>query len=457
MNKVTLHTKIVSLGLVAWVTASLAGQVGQEKLDQAIAEYHTLSQQIAEAKAPLAKGVNDKRVKVAQLRSEADALLLYRSEFDNTAEKNRAAKDALSKQVDYIEALIFEHNSDFENVLGPAEDQRYREELNSIRKEITQNPSLESRLGILELSLKRVEDTLKDSHFKGRAIADDGTIVEGQFVSLGPATYFASGDLQTFGQAVLATNSLLPEIAQVPSLSPQAIQSIAQGQSKILPLDPSLGKAREVENAQWTLREQIEKGGNVGYIIIGFAAVALLVAIIKSLQFLRTRRLDTTQFHDVLVALENEDKKQAEELVQQRSAAAKPLLRSVINHHNAGKEVLEERILGQLEFAKRRLESALPILAITAATAPLLGLLGTVVGMIKTFALINVYGSGEAKAFSAGISEALVTTEFGLIVAIPALIIHGVLQRAAKRRLGELEDLSADILIAVLQDKQTQT
>ena len=71
----------------------------------------------------------------------------------------------------------------------------------------------------------------------------------------------------------------------------------------------------------------------------------------------------------------------------------------------------------------------MPLIAIASATAPLLGLLGTVTGMIHTFKLINLFGTGNAKTLASGISEALVTTEFGLIVAIPALIMHALLSR----------------------------
>lgn len=78
---------------------------------------------------------------------------------------------------------------------------------------------------------------------------------------------------------------------------------------------------------------------------------------------------------------------------------------------------------------QNKLQSWLPFIAVTAATAPLLGLLGTVSGMIRTFNVITVSGTGDAKPLAGGISEALVTTLFGLVVAIPALIIHALLSR----------------------------
>ncbi|MGY8690480.1 MAG: MotA/TolQ/ExbB proton channel family protein, partial [Verrucomicrobiales bacterium] len=93
-----------------------------------------------------------------------------------------------------------------------------------------------------------------------------------------------------------------------------------------------------------------------------------------------------------------------------------------------------------------KLERFLPFLAVTAAAAPLMGLLGTVMGMIKTFKLITEFGTGDAKSLSSGISEALVTTELGLVVAIPILIIHGILTRMARGRIGSMEGASMAFL-----------
>jgi biopolymer transport protein ExbB len=81
----------------------------------------------------------------------------------------------------------------------------------------------------------------------------------------------------------------------------------------------------------------------------------------------------------------------------------------------------------------------LPFVAVSAAAAPLLGLLGTVTGIIKTFQLITVFGSGDVKSLSGGISEALITTKYGLIVAIPSLLIHAFLSRKAKGVIGRME------------------
>ncbi|MBT5707990.1 MAG: MotA/TolQ/ExbB proton channel family protein, partial [Verrucomicrobia bacterium] len=89
-----------------------------------------------------------------------------------------------------------------------------------------------------------------------------------------------------------------------------------------------------------------------------------------------------------------------------------------------------------------KLERFLNVIAVTAATAPLLGLLGTVTGIIKTFKLMQVFGAGDPKPLMAGISEALITTELGLILAIPSLLLHALLSRKVAAVLSRLEKLS---------------
>jgi hypothetical protein len=85
------------------------------------------------------------------------------------------------------------------------------------------------------------------------------------------------------------------------------------------------------------------------------------------------------------------------------------------------------------------LQRMLPFIAVSASAAPLLGLLGTVTGIINTFKLITVFGTGDVKTLSSGISEALITTEFGLIVAIPALLLHAFLSRRARGVIDQME------------------
>jgi biopolymer transport protein ExbB len=99
----------------------------------------------------------------------------------------------------------------------------------------------------------------------------------------------------------------------------------------------------------------------------------------------------------------------------------------------------DDRLYAALLEQRNTLERWLGAIAMTAAVSPLLGLLGTVSGMITTFKLMTLFGAGDASSVSAGISEALVTTELGLVVAIPALLAHALLSRKVKNYFSRLE------------------
>jgi len=91
-------------------------------------------------------------------------------------------------------------------------------------------------------------------------------------------------------------------------------------------------------------------------------------------------------------------------------------------------------------------------LAVFGAVAPLLGLLGTVTGMIHTFQLVTIFGTGDAKMLSGGISEALVTTETGLAIAIPVLLVHAFLARRVDNMAGRLEHSVVEFVDALESD-----
>jgi biopolymer transport protein ExbB len=113
--------------------------------------------------------------------------------------------------------------------------------------------------------------------------------------------------------------------------------------------------------------------------------------------------------------------------------------------------VLQEAILRELP----RVERGLSVLAILGAVAPLLGLLGTVTGMIDTFRVITLFGTGDPKLMSGGISEALVTTELGLAIAIPIMLIHTFLSRRADGIIGDMEEKAVS-LTNIIQKRQRE-
>jgi biopolymer transport protein ExbB len=115
------------------------------------------------------------------------------------------------------------------------------------------------------------------------------------------------------------------------------------------------------------------------------------------------------------------------------------MLAAGAEHADQPRELVEELMFETVLSTRLRLNRWLPFIAITASSAPLLGLLGTVTGIMNTFTLMTVFGTGDVKTLSSGISEALITTEYGLYVAIPSLLLYSYLSRKAKSILDRME------------------
>jgi len=205
-----------------------------------------------------------------------------------------------------------------------------------------------------------------------------------------------------------------------------------------------------------TLFEKFAKGGLVMIPLLGLGLASLLVALVKWLQFARVRLATEADLQTVLKHIEAERPEQALHHARTIPGIAGELLATAVQHVDEKKEYIEEVLYEKMLGARTRLERGLPFLALTATTGPLLGLLGTVTGMIATFKLISSVGSGDPKLLAAGISEALMATATGMGVAIPSLLLHAFLSRRAKGILGSMEQTAVGFVNGVPQeDKPT--
>lgn len=180
-----------------------------------------------------------------------------------------------------------------------------------------------------------------------------------------------------------------------------------------------------------TLEERWHQGGVVGYVITGVGCFAMLIAIWRFLVLTMTGA------------------KVGSQLKSEQASTNNPLGRVLaIAEENPGVdgETLELKLNEAVLKEIPKLENSLTLLKIIAAVAPLLGLLGTVTGMIITFQSITIFGAGDPKTMAGGISAALITTVLGLIVAIPTLLAHTVVNGRAKRIIHILEEQAAGII-----------
>jgi biopolymer transport protein ExbB len=211
-------------------------------------------------------------------------------------------------------------------------------------------------------------------------------------------------------------------------------------------MDVTLGNARKVDSIQETWWEHVQKGGPIMIPMAVLAGTALLVVLLKWLSMAFVRRPSRRQLTQLLAALEGGDQATAVEIAGAMRGPGGRMLAAGATHLGQPRELIEEVMFEKLLTARLKLQSWLPFVAICATSAPLLGLLGTVTGIMGTFALMTEFGGGDPKVLSSGISEALVTTENGLVIAIPSLLLHAFLSRKAKGLTDGMEKMAVQFM-----------
>lgn len=325
----------------------------------------------------------------------------------------------------YIDSLLADFRRSYESQVSLAEAEMMRAQL--LAADSGGDSGLGAQLALAEAAIARLGKIDRPRVVAGEALDGDGVARRGKFVEVGPVGWFVSDDGELAG-LVSESRDLRPEVVEGVT-DQKSISALAVGGESSPAFDPTLGTAVALEQAGGSLVDHIRKGGFWIYPILIIALVAAVAAVAKWLQLLRIKPLKPELVRGVLKAVNGGDSDAAFAALAGVSHPAGQVLRRGVEIGKAAHDDVEEVLYEEFLKAVPPLERGLPLISIASATAPLLGLLGTVTGMIHTFTLINIFGTGDAKSLSSGISEALVTTEFGLVVAIPALILHALLSR----------------------------
>ena len=339
-----------------------------------------------------------------------------------------------------------EFNSSYASSLSVGELASYGAELRELNL-LLDNPAraierLDHAPAVVDGAVDRLSSLLGGKRYTGQALDSGGIVTEGTFVQLGPLLYFSGAQ-----SGVIEESKAMQ--ARIHTLDNQAnaqIEAIAAQGSGLLPMDLSLGSALAIEGTRDSFMEHIEKGGIWVYPIIAFAFVATIIAIVKFIQIMGIRQPTADTIHDIAQLLRDDQQAAALQIAEAQPEPARQMLVQAVRHHGEPLALVEESMYESMLTTQPRLERYLNVIAVTASVAPLLGLLGTVTGIIKTFNLMRVFGAGDPKPLISGISEALITTELGLVLAIPALIIHALLARKVAAAMAHIEKLSVALL-----------
>jgi biopolymer transport protein ExbB len=197
-------------------------------------------------------------------------------------------------------------------------------------------------------------------------------------------------------------------------------------------------------------------GGPV-MIPLGLLSMVALAIIIERLWVLRRANfLDAGTVQSLSGLLASGKFRGAVDYCRRHPGPFTDLVTALVENRNAPYEELKEILEDTGRLQLMGLQRGLPALATIVAGAPLLGLLGTVIGMIKIFAVVATAGSGITEQLSSGISQALITTASGLVIAIPALFTHSYLESRAVMILSDIEAQILDFLHLVREHEQVQ-
>ncbi|WP_319380865.1 MotA/TolQ/ExbB proton channel family protein [Thiomicrorhabdus sp.] len=283
------------------------------------------------------------------------------------------------------------------------------------------------------LLLEEMNESGKVVRFQVPVITAQGEEQQREVMRVGAFTVTSQGHFLRY----LPGTSQLVELARQPSDQDQQLafelQQANDSAVYEMAVDPTKGSILSLLVQSPNIWERIRQGGIIGYLILVLGSIGLLIVIYRYLWLWWTERR-------LRVQIAKEEPGKNNPLGRLRLAARQAA--------DCSKETLTLRLEETILSEAGRMKFGLATLTVFAAVTPLLGLLGTVTGMIETFQSISLYGTGDPKLMSSGISQALITTQLGLAVAIPLLLLHTFLQGKASRMIEMLEAQSVNLFEA---------
>jgi len=268
--------------------------------------------------------------------------------------------------------------------------------------------------------------------FNSQVALPDGSTQDREIVRIGSYNLISDGEYLTYDAGKIAVLARQP--ASALQSAAKNLQAATDGYVDvgIDPTGPVGGQLLRALTQEPTFKERLDQGGSVGYVIVAVGIFGALIALWRFIALMGISAKVNAQLKNVNQPNSNN-----------------PLgrvLKVAEENKNVDPETLELKLEEAVLKERPSIESGLPVVKIIAALGPLLGLLGTVTGMITTFQAITIFGAGDPKNMAGGISAALVTTVQGLCVAIPLVLFHTILAGRAKSIVHVLDEQTTGII-----------
>jgi biopolymer transport protein ExbB len=279
---------------------------------------------------------------------------------------------------------------------------------------------------------REVSESGKIVRFPQEITRADGEVITTDVVRVGTFNIVFDGGFLTFSGGSSTVNELQrqPDQARYTNSAGDMVGA-SRGDIVTFGLDGTRGGILALLVESPTIKDRINQGGIVGYCIIGLGIFGLLIAFVR------------------WIALSSASRKVSAQLKSDSASTDNPLGRVLAAYEanqNADTETIELKLSEAALKEMPDLTKGLLFIKVISVVAPLMGLLGTVTGMIKTFQVITLYGAGDPKMMAGGISQALMTTVLGLVVAIPMVLIHTLVSGQSRKIVNILQSQSAGII-----------
>ncbi len=432
-------------------THALAAEA-ESDADAAALSLSELVQRVKEGSGERRRALEERERRFLEARDERATLLAgierQRREQEALADELRDAFEVGEIELADLETLLDERSGDLKDVFTAvnqvAADAGASLQNSMVSAELGDRSELLDRLASPDAlpsaaDLRALWLTLLDemhqsgrvSRFEAPVIVASGEEIVRRVTRIGTFTALAEGDYLRF----LPDSGRLLALARQPAGTSRGdvlAFEAAQEPLAMVALDPSRGAILSLVVQTPGLEERLAQGGLIGYLIIALGLIGAVLGLERLIQVMIASR----RSQRVRQGTSGTDGDHP--IAQLRAVARDP-------DFLADADALSAKMDEIVTIASQRLNRGLPVLAIFAAVSPLLGLLGTVTGMIETFQVITLFGAGDPRLMSGGISQALITTQLGLAVAIPLLLIHSFAQSRANTLITELDEMAADV------------
>ncbi|MDQ8181505.1 MotA/TolQ/ExbB proton channel family protein [Pelagicoccus sp. SDUM812005] len=437
---------VVAAGAFAQADLKSVNEQARKDLERALARLSEVREEIREESVPLSRRINELKQQTRGLGATLERAQRAQDTRTIGLEALEGRVQAIQDENEYLGGLMNQFLQELQTQMTAAEQQIHESRLDAIREslesaDVSETEKFVSQIDAVKLGIDRIRERIGGAIYAGQAIDSNGDLQAGSFVEMGPVSVFASesgaqgGIIESHQAALPNATALSPEFAK----SVHQIATQAEGE---LDLDVTLGAALAIEGSKESVAEHVLKGGLWVWPIIVFAVLAALLAVYKLIAIYTIKQPGAAHLGSIIRKVRAGQKDEALEEARALPWEFGPMIEEAVKCSDQDKELVEEVMYEKMLEAQPKVERFLSVIAITAAVAPLLGLLGTVTGMINTFKMITLFGTGDASSLSGGISEALITTELGLVVAIPSLVAHAMLNRKAQSIMANMEKLA---------------